>query len=89
MPKTTTRYWNRLHPDNGADWQTVAGLVGMAEELTLNMDTESSEYTGLTRFSPGADTTLFGGKSHVYPEEVFVVSSWIFDGAFQIWLQTG
>ncbi len=67
MPKTTTTYWNPLAPDNRARWTPIEGLHGMAEALTLSMDLETGEYTRLTRFHPGADTTPFGGKSHPYP----------------------
>jgi hypothetical protein len=49
----------------------------MAEELTLSVD--PGEYTRLTRFHAGADTTPFGGKRHTYPEEVFMVSGRLYD----------
>ena len=61
----------------------------MAEELTLSMDDVTSEYTRLTRFLPGADTSAFGGKTHPYPEEVFIVSGRLYDQAFDQWLETG
>jgi hypothetical protein len=61
----------------------------MAEELTLSIDSATGEYTRLTRFHPGADTTPFGAKSHTYPEEVFIVSGRLYDKAFDLWLQTG
>jgi len=71
MAKTTITYWNPLNPDNQGKWQSIDGLEGIAEELTLSLDNESGEYTRLTRFLPNADTTPFGGKSHEYPEEIF------------------
>jgi hypothetical protein len=61
----------------------------MAEELTLSMDPVTGEYTRLTRFHPGADTTPFGSKIHTYPEEVFIVSGRLYDKAFDLWLETG
>jgi hypothetical protein len=61
----------------------------MAEELTLSIDPSTGEYTRLTRFHPGADTTAFGGKSHLYPEEVFIVSGRLYDQAFDKWLEPG
>ncbi len=61
----------------------------LAEELTLSIDPDTGEYTRLTRFRPGADTTPFGGKSHTYPEEVFIVSGRLYDAAFGLWLETG
>lgn len=89
MPKTTIRYWNPLQSGNHAAWQPIAGMESMAEELTLSIDAETGDYTRLTRFHPGADTTPFGGKSHAYPEEVFIVSGRLYDAAFQMWLETG
>jgi hypothetical protein len=89
MGKTTTRYWNPLTADDGQRWTPVKGLEGMAEELTLSTDTATGEYTRLTRFHPGADTTPFGGKSHAYPEEVFIVSGRLYDQAFDLWLEAG
>lgn len=89
MPKTRVTYWNPLHPEHRARWTPVAGLHGMAEELTLSMDDETGEYTRLTRFHPGADTAPCGGKSHPYPEEVFIVSGRLHDQAFDLWLEAG
>lgn len=89
MAKSTSTYWNPLSLDNSGKWQPVAGLEGMVEELTLSLDKHTGEYTRLTRFLPGADTTPFGGKSHAYPEEVFIVSGRLYDRAFDMWLETG
>ncbi|HOP08580.1 MAG TPA: cupin domain-containing protein [candidate division Zixibacteria bacterium] len=89
MAKTTITYWNPLSSENKGKWEPIKGLEGIAEELTLSIDHETGEYTRLTRFNPGADTTPFGGKSHDYPEEVFIVSGRLFDKAFDMWLETG
>ncbi|MEE9413532.1 MAG: cupin domain-containing protein [Methylococcales bacterium] len=89
MTKTTQTYWNPLKPKNKDQWQPIEGMEGLAEVLTLSIDKESGEYTRLTRFHPGADTTSFGSKSHEYPEEIFVVSGRLYDQAFDIWLETG
>jgi hypothetical protein len=69
MAKSTTPYWNPLTWESQGRWTPVSGLEGMAEELTLSMDPATGEYTRLTRFQPGADTTPFGGKSHDYRQE--------------------
>jgi len=61
----------------------------MAEELTLSIDSDTREYTRLTRFLPGADTSSWGGKYHPYPEEVFIVSGRLYDQAFELWLEAG
>ena len=89
MPKTTMTYWNPLAVDQRAQWTPIEGLQGMAEELTLSVDERTGEYTRLTRFHAGADTAAFGGKSHPYPEEVFIVSGRLYDEAFGMWLETG
>lgn len=89
MSKSTTTYWNPLYPEHGGRWHAVAGMEGRAEELTLAADPESGEYTRLTRFRPGADTTAFGARSHPYPEEVFIVSGRLHDAAFDMWLEQG
>lgn len=89
MSKSTTAYWNSLRPAQNARWSPVQGIEGMAEEVTLSIDKETGEYTRLTRFLPGADTTPLGGKSHDYPEEIFVVSGRLYDKAFDLWLESG
>jgi hypothetical protein len=89
MAKTTATYWKPLDAANHKRWTPIKGLEDMAEELTLSIDSETGEYTRLTRFLPGADTTAFGGKSHRYPEEVFIVSGRLYDHAFGKWLETG
>lgn len=89
MSKSTIPYWNPLSQDNQTHWHPIAGLETLAEELTLSLDPKTGEYTRLTRFHPGADTTPFGSKSHPYPEEIFVVSGRLYDQAFDLWLETG
>jgi hypothetical protein len=84
MPKSTNNYWNPLSPENSQKWKPIPGFEGVIEELTLSQDKDSGEYTRLTRFHAGADTTSLGGKSHDYPEEIFIVSGHIYDRAFDI-----
>ena len=61
----------------------------MAEELTLSIDSATGEYTRLPRFLPGADTAVFGGKAHAYPEDVLIVSGRLYGHAFGRWLEAG
>jgi hypothetical protein len=89
MPKSTALYWNPLASGNQGQWTPVAELEGMVEEVTLSIGPMTGEYTRLTRFQPGADTSRFGAKSHNYPEEVFIVSGRLYDGAFDRWLEAG
>jgi len=78
MTKSTMTYWNALAPESQNRWTLIEGLEGMAEELTLSIDPTTGEYTRLTRFLPGADTSPFGG-THPYPEEIFIVSGRLYD----------
>ncbi len=89
MTKSTIEYWNPLNSVNKDAWQPIDGLEGMAEEITLSIDEVTDEYTRLTRFLPGANTSSFGAKSHEYPEEIFVVRGRLYDKAFDLWLETG
>jgi ChrR Cupin-like domain len=89
MTKSTATYWNTLAPENRDRWTPIKGLEGMVEELTLSIDATTGEYTRLTRFLPGADTSAFEGKLHPYPEEVFIVSGRLYDQAFEVWLEAG
>ena len=89
MTKSTTTYWNSLAAENASRWSSVQGLEAIAEELTLSIDPGTGEYTRLTHFLPGADTSSLGGKSHNYPEEVFIVSGRLYDVAFGRWLEAG
>lgn len=89
MPKSSSTYWNTLADSNHSKWTPIKGMESMAEELTLSISPETGEYTRLTRFLSGADTTPFGGKSHAYPEEIFIVSGRLYDAAFGKWLEAG
>ncbi|KAF0653245.1 hypothetical protein L107_09921 [Cyanobium sp. Copco_Reservoir_LC18] len=89
MSKTTRTYWNPLAPEQAHRWRWLEGLEGQVQELVLSEDPASGEITRLTRFLPGADTAAFGGKAHPFPEEIFIVSGRLFDGAFGLWLEAG
>ncbi len=88
MAKSTTTYWNAFAAENRGRWTPVAGLEEV-EELTLSSDPATGEYTRLSRFLPGTNTTAWGGKVHAYPEEVFIVSERLYDQAFDLWLEAG
>jgi len=89
MPKSTATYWNVLASENSNKWESIPGTSGMLEQLTLAMDEETGDYTRLTRFNAGADTSEFGGKSHTYPEEIYIISGRLYDAAFDQWLEAG
>jgi hypothetical protein len=89
MAKTTKTYWNPLQTENKSLWSPIEGLEEVAEELTLAIDNETGDYTRLTRFKPGADTSAFGEKSHDYPEEIMILEGRLYDAAFDQWLEAG
>lgn len=66
MAKSTITYWNTLATENRGRWTPVAGLDGIAEELTLSRDALTGGYTRLTRFCPYH--TLWW-KMHPYPKK--------------------
>jgi quercetin dioxygenase-like cupin family protein len=89
MPKSTITYWNPLRSDNDSAWQPIEGMDQYAEELTLSIDENTGDYTRLTRFKPGADTSSFGAKSHSYPEEIMIMEGRLYDQAYDKWLEAG
>jgi hypothetical protein len=66
MSKSTETYWNPLLSGNKLHCKPIDGMEGVAGLLTLAIDEESGDYTRLTRFGPGADTSSFGPKSLHY-----------------------
>ncbi len=88
-PTPQTRYWNAFAPESRDRWSPVAGLSGLAEELTLGVAPGTGEVTRLTRFAPGADTRGRGARRHGAPEVVYVVSGRLYDAANERWLEAG
>lgn len=78
-----------MQVENESHWSPIVGMEEVAEELTLAIDDETGDYTRLTRFKPGADTSAFGAKSHNYPEEILIVQGRLYDAAFDQWLEAG
>lgn len=89
MSKSTATYWNILSSGRSERWEPIEGSGGMLEQLTLAIDEQTGDYTRMTRFKKGADTKEFGGKSHNYPEEIYIVSGRLYDAAFDMWLEAG
>ncbi|NES85400.1 MAG: hypothetical protein F6K10_30535 [Moorea sp. SIO2B7] len=58
-------------------------------QLTIAEDTETDDYTRLTKFKDGYSTVSLGAKSHNYLEEIFVISGRLCDAAFELWLEPG
>lgn len=88
MSKTTITYWNPLLAQNESRWTPIEGMEE-AEELTLAIDEKTGDYTRLTRFKPGANTSSFGAQSHLYPEEILMLEGTLYDEAFDKWLEAG
>ena len=89
MAKSTKTYWNALDPSNDHLWEAIENSDGLLEQYTLAIDEKTGDYTRLTRFKSGADTKLFGSKSHDYPEEIFIIKGRLYDEAFNQWLEAG
>ncbi|NQY93290.1 MAG: cupin domain-containing protein [Campylobacteraceae bacterium] len=87
--KTTQTYWNPLAYENSDKWEEIEGSDGNLHQITLAMDETTGDYTRLTKFKDGYCTSSFGGKSHDYPEEIFVVKGQLYDEAFDLWIETG
>ena len=89
MSKSKSTYWNVLAQGYSDKWTPIEGSDGMLEEITLVIDEETGDYTRLTRFKAGTDTRRFGGKSHDYPEEIYLISGKLYDEVFNLWLEAG
>ncbi|NOX75721.1 MAG: hypothetical protein GXP17_03710 [Gammaproteobacteria bacterium] len=89
MTKTSSIYWNPLNRKNDKQWEIIEGSNGTLEQLTLAIDEVTGDYTRLTRFKAGSDTSSFGSKSHDYPEEIMVIKGRLYDQAFGLWLEEG
>ena len=89
MSKSVITYWNVLSADNKSKWEVINESDGMLEQLTLAIDESTGDYTRLTCFKKGANTEASGGKSHDYPEEIYVISGRLYDAAFDMWLEAG
>lgn len=89
MAKTTATYWNPLNDQHADQWIAVAGSEGMMAQLTLAIDDATGDYTRLTRFRAGSDTSTIGSQKHDYPEEIYIISGRLYDQAFDLLLEAG
>ncbi len=87
--KSTRTYWNPLANQNADEWEIIDDSDGSLSQLTIAEDSDSGDYTRLTKFKSGYSTEFFGPKSHEYPEEIFVISGRLYDEAFDLWLEPG
>lgn len=85
--KSTRTYWYPFAEEG--NWTEVEGTDGNILELTIAEDPETGDYTRLTKFKAGYDTSDFGAKAHDYPEEIFIISGRVYDKAFDQWLEQG
>lgn len=88
MPKSTRTYFNAMLDENADKWEIIEGTDGLVEFYTLAID-EKGDYTRLTRFKAGADTSSFGAVAHLYPEEVMIISGRMYDASVKKWLKAG
>jgi hypothetical protein len=89
MSKSICACWNPLDGDHHQLWRWLEGLDGQVEDVILSHDSVTGEFTRLTRFLPGADTSSFGATVHDHPKEILIVSGRLWDAAFGIWPETG
>jgi quercetin dioxygenase-like cupin family protein len=89
VSKHAVKYWNVLSESSRNRWQALEQTNGMIEQVTLSKDDETGEYTRLTRFKSGADTSSFGSDHHPHPEEVFIISGRLYDQTNKAWLEQG
>ncbi|MBE9029005.1 cupin domain-containing protein [filamentous cyanobacterium LEGE 11480] len=89
MVKSSTKYWNPLLLQNAGMWEAIDGTEGMLEQITLAIDPVTGDYTRLTCFKAGSNTTAIGAKSHDYPEEILIIAGRLYDAAFDLWLEAG
>lgn len=89
MSKTTKTYWNVFVEKNAHEWEVLEGSNEKIKQLTLAIDKKTGDYTRLTYFKPGSDTRDFGSNTHDYPEEIYIISGKLYDGAFDKWLAAG
>lgn len=89
MSKSTATYWNVFAQQHAEKWEDIPGFEGQLRQLTLAMDVDSGDYTRLTFFKAGTDTSVLGPKSHAYPEEIYIISGRLYDAVFDCWLEAG
>lgn len=87
--KSTCKYYNPFVFENFKDWHELEGSDGNIFYITIAEDSETGDYTRLTLFKDGYNSSKFGAKSHDYPEEVFVVQGRLYDEAFDLWIEQG
>ena len=89
MTKHAVKYWNVLSESSRNRWLSVDGTDGMIEQVILSKDDITGDYTRLTRFKAGADTSPYGSSRHAYSEEVFIISGRLYDQTNDTWLEQG
>lgn len=63
---------------NQTNWKPVRELKGLYKKL-LAHDPETGNWTGMTRFDPGTDTTPLGAQEHDFWEEIIIVEGSLHD----------
>ncbi len=87
--KSPIPYWNPLDTDQQEKWQSIPELEKFATFITLSEDPETGNYTRLTRFLPGTDTSAMGVQSHPYVEEIYILEGSLWDAAQNCALRKG
>jgi hypothetical protein len=61
-----------------APWAPVVGLPGLHKRVLVR-DAETGDWTGMTKFDPGTDTTALGVQRHDFWEEILIVEGSLLD----------
>lgn len=59
-------------------WESVKGLPGLHKKVLVR-DPDNGNWTGMTKFEPGTDTTPLGVQRHDFWEEVLIVEGSLHD----------
>ena len=51
--KSTSTYWNTLSDLNSDKWEDIEGSEGNLSQLTIAEDSDTGDYTRLTKFKAG------------------------------------
>ena len=69
---------HEFFPHDDIPWLPVAGVPGLERKILVR-DEETGDWTQMSRFAPGTDTTPMGVQEHDFWEEVFIVSGSLHD----------
>jgi len=87
--KSARPYTNLMDENTGLEWQVLPDTDGLVSFALLTEDRETGAFSRVTKFCAGANTSKAGTVSHVFCEEIIVLSGRLYDAAQKIWLTAG